>query len=329
MSRLIPALLISACIVAAQPVSYNPQQRQQEEQNLAAKLQQDPNNIPTLLQMGMMKLQDCSGLHDDARSAMLDEAQSFYDRVVAIDPQNTAALYSLGVIGWSRVFPELRAARAKLSMDQQTPGPLPDAGIRAVLNSKYGRTLADSIADLERALAIDPQNNDSMAYMNLLYRSKADLEDTPEEARNDIAIADQWVEKTLATVRAKHDAGLPLNSQFVQAPPPPPPPPSPPGSPNGSTRLRVGGNVQAANLVQHVDPTYPPLALQARIQGTVRFNAIIAKDGTMANLTVLSGHPMLIQAALEAVRQWLYKPTLVNGEPAEVITTIEVNFTLP
>ena len=61
----------------------------------------------------------------------------------------------------------------------------------------------------------------------------------------------------------------------------------------------------------------------------MRFNAIIAKDGTMANLTVLSGHPMLIQAALEAVRQWLYKPTLVNGEPAEVITTIEVNFTLP
>ena len=180
MSRLIPALLISARIVAAQPVSYNPQQRQQEEQNLAAKLQQDPNNIPTLLQMGMMKLQDCSGLHDDARTAMLDEAQSFYDRVVAIDPQNTAALYSLGVIGWSRVFPELRAARAKLSMDQQTPGPLPDAGIRAVLNSKYGRTLADSIALdlLERALAIDPQNNDAMAYLNLLFRSKADLERT-------------------------------------------------------------------------------------------------------------------------------------------------------
>ena len=68
-------------------------------------------------------------------------------------------------------------------------------------------------------------------------------------------------------------------------------------------------------------PIYPPLAKQARIQGVVRLNAIIGKDGTIQNLTVASGHPLLVPAALEAVKQWVYKPTLLNGEPVEVVTS--------
>jgi TonB family protein len=94
------------------------------------------------------------------------------------------------------------------------------------------------------------------------------------------------------------------------------------------TAIRVGGNVEAQNILTKVNPVYPPLAKQARIQGTVRFNAIIGADGTVQNLQVVSGHPMLVQAALEAVKQWVYKPTLLNGNPVEVITTIDVNFTL-
>ena len=92
--------------------------------------------------------------------------------------------------------------------------------------------------------------------------------------------------------------------------------------------IRVGGNVQSANLIDQVKPVYPPLAKQARIQGTVKFNVVIAQDGTLKSLQVISGHPMLVQAALEAVRQWRYKPTLLNGSPVDVITTIDVNFTL-
>ncbi len=84
----------------------------------------------------------------------------------------------------------------------------------------------------------------------------------------------------------------------------------------------------AANLIRQIGPIYPPMAKQARIQGTVKFNAVIAKDGTVQNLTLQSGHPMLVQAALEAVKQWLYKPTMLNGDPVEVITTIDVAFTL-
>jgi periplasmic protein TonB len=103
------------------------------------------------------------------------------------------------------------------------------------------------------------------------------------------------------------------------APPPPKVTPS---------RIRQGGNVTAAKLVNQVKPNYPPLARQTRISGTVRLHAIIGKDGTVQSLQLESGHPLLVQAALDAVRQWRYQPTLLNGEPVEVDTTIDVVFSL-
>ena len=90
----------------------------------------------------------------------------------------------------------------------------------------------------------------------------------------------------------------------------------------------MGGNVQAAKLIRQPKPIYPPLAKQARISGHVMLNAIIGKDGTIQNLTVASGHPLLVQNAMEAVKQWVYQPTLLNGEAVEVVTQIDVNFTL-
>ncbi|MGH7969986.1 MAG: energy transducer TonB, partial [Limisphaerales bacterium] len=109
----------------------------------------------------------------------------------------------------------------------------------------------------------------------------------------------------------------------VAAGPPPPPPP-----PKAPQRIRVGGQVENAKLIFHPNPEYPPLAKMARIQGTVRLEAIIAKDGTIQDLKVLSGHPLLVRSALDAVKQWRYQPTLLNGEPVEVVTEIDVNFTL-
>jgi len=111
----------------------------------------------------------------------------------------------------------------------------------------------------------------------------------------------------------------------VTAGPPPPPPPPKPKTPK---RIRVGGQVEAAKLIYKPTPQYPPLAKMARIQGTVRLEAVISKDGTIQDLKVLSGHPLLVKAALDAVKQWRYQPTLLNGEPVEVVTEIDVNFTL-
>jgi periplasmic protein TonB len=118
-----------------------------------------------------------------------------------------------------------------------------------------------------------------------------------------------------------------IGSVPTAAPPPPPPPPSAP-KPVTPQRIRVGGNVQQAKLIRQPKPIYPPLAKQARISGVVRLNAIIGKDGTIQNLTVASGHPLLVPAAMEAVKQWVYQPTLLNGEAVEVVTQIDVNFTL-
>jgi protein TonB len=106
------------------------------------------------------------------------------------------------------------------------------------------------------------------------------------------------------------------------------PPPPPKEKPKTPSQIRVGGNVQAAKLIRQPKPPYPPLAKQARIQGIVRFNAIIGKDGTIQNLQLISGHPLLVPSATEAVKQWAYQPTLLNGEPVEVVTQIDVNFTL-
>lgn len=106
------------------------------------------------------------------------------------------------------------------------------------------------------------------------------------------------------------------------------PPPVPMPKPKPQVRTRVGGDVQAAKLVFAPKPEYPPLTRMTRIQGEVCLEAVISADGRIQNLQVSSGHPLLIKAALEAVAQWRYQPTLLNGEPVEVQTEIEVKFIL-
>jgi protein TonB len=93
-------------------------------------------------------------------------------------------------------------------------------------------------------------------------------------------------------------------------------------------KARVSGGVMQGNLINRVNPQYPAIARQARISGQVILQAVISKSGAIENLKVVSGHPMLINSAMDAVRQWRYKPYLLNGEPVEVETTVTVNFTM-
>ena len=93
-------------------------------------------------------------------------------------------------------------------------------------------------------------------------------------------------------------------------------------------RVRVSQGVTKGMLISRLEPTYPPLARQARIQGVVVLTAIISKDGNIQNLQLLSGHPMLAPAAIDAVKQWRYKPFLLAGQPVEVETTVTVTFHL-
>jgi len=91
--------------------------------------------------------------------------------------------------------------------------------------------------------------------------------------------------------------------------------------------LRVS-HMNEGNLIRKVQPAYPPLARSARIQGVVELQAVISKQGAIENLKVLTGHPMLVSAAVEAVKQWRYQPYILNNEPVEVETQITVNFSL-
>jgi len=93
-------------------------------------------------------------------------------------------------------------------------------------------------------------------------------------------------------------------------------------------KIKVSQGVAAGNLIHEVKPSYPPIAKAARVQGQVVLQATISKGGQIENLRVVNGHPMLVQAALDAVKQWRYKPYMLNGEPVEVETQITVNFTL-
>jgi protein TonB len=105
-------------------------------------------------------------------------------------------------------------------------------------------------------------------------------------------------------------------------------PPAQKAAPAAPSRISVSTGVQAARLIHQVQPVYPALAKQARIQGTVRLTAVIGTDGRIQSLQAESGHPLLIPAAVDAVRQWRYQPTLLNEKPVEVITLIQVIFKL-
>jgi TonB family protein len=99
-----------------------------------------------------------------------------------------------------------------------------------------------------------------------------------------------------------------------------------PQAANTPSRIKVGGNVQAANLIRKTQPQYPEEAQKGGITGEVRLSAIIGRDGMIQNLQLISGHPLLVEAAIQAVETWLYKPTLLNGAPVEVVTTITISF---
>ena len=124
--------------------------------------------------------------------------------------------------------------------------------------------------------------------------------------------------------------GMPESLAIANVSPPPVAAPSQatPAAPQNTIPVRVPSTLQAGNPIKRVAPQYPATARAANVHGLVRFNAIIGKDGTIRDLKVISGNPILTPAAAEAVRQWVYRPALLNGQPQEVTTQIDINFTL-
>jgi TonB family protein len=182
----------------------------------------------------------------------------------------------------------------------------------------------EGLSNLDSALALNPRYEDAMTYKNLLLREKARLAFDPQEKTRLTRQADEWFNRALETRKSNALTGA-ANGRVTGAIPPPPPPPEPPTSSPG---MRIGGNVAANYLIRQVPPIYPQAARDSRIQGVVVLEARVNKDGLVDNLKLISGHPLLVQAAIDAVRQWTYKPVLLNGQAVDFVTTVTVNFTL-
>jgi TonB family protein len=275
-------------------------------------LELDADNKVALASMASLKFNEATSMRPHEKLLMLDQSLEWYKRLAAVDPNNKEAYYSMGVIAWSKWYPALIEARKEAGLKPADPGPLPDGPRKQELKAQYSSILEDGLANLNRALEIYPGYSDAMAYLNLLIRERADLKDTKEEYLADVKTADAWVGKALEAKKSQSEPAM-------ASPPLPRPPP---------TRVRVGGNVQAANLIRKVTPVYPPEALRARVSGQVRFTVIVATDGTIQDIQLVSGDPLLVDAARDAVRQWRYKPTTLDGRPVEVITLVDVNFSL-
>ena len=114
-----------------------------------------------------------------------DDAQQWYEKLAASDPTNADAWYSMGFIAWSKWYPAYATARASLGMRPEEAGPIKDGGVRADLQGRYGAVLESGLRAFEKALEINPQYDDAMAYMNLLIRERADLRETAEEYKRD------------------------------------------------------------------------------------------------------------------------------------------------
>ena len=298
-------------------------------------LARNPGNKTALASLASLAYQEAQGSSDpNAKLAKLDLAAERYQKLASVDPQNKEAYYSLGVIDWQRWFPAFQTARASLSMRPEDPGPLTDYNVRQDLLLRFGPVIEEGMQNLQKALDIDPKYDDAMAYMNLLIRERADLSDTSAEYQAEVAVADEWVQKALDTKREKAAAAAATHPDTIVALGGVPQPNIARGNAQSNIasatpqRIRLGGNVQAKGLLTKVIPVYPPEAKAARIQGTVRFTAIISPKGRVVHLQLVSGDSSLAEAARDAVMQWTYKPTLLNGEPVEVVTQIDVNFTL-
>jgi tetratricopeptide (TPR) repeat protein len=159
-------------------------------------LDADPNNL--------LATQSLASLYYNTKD--FPNAAEWNRRVLALDANNAAAWYTLGVLPWAEFFPADRAARAQVQMRPEDPPPLRDPVARAELKAKYWQPLTDGIAAEKQALAIDPQYSNAMAYLNLLIRYRADLDDTDEQARADVNEADAWVQKALAAQKRKASA---------------------------------------------------------------------------------------------------------------------------
>jgi tetratricopeptide (TPR) repeat protein len=287
----------------------------QAETELRRALELDPRSVPAVVMLGKLA-------SDRER---WEEAREWFRKALALQPDNADIWCTLGWV----------ATRQWLRQGRPPRQPMVD----------------EAVADFEKSVALDPAQDAAMEYLGILLGE-----------RGEQAAAGRWREKAADARSEKLQAAIAgvagrtpdpdgpdsLLQQWASclalAPPPPPPPPPPPrgmrsaasGTPGSAAvvswepagaasaaPLRVAPAVQAQKLITKVEPEY---AAGEPLEDPLRFVVVIGADGRMVRETLVSGNPWLVPSALEALRQWVYQPTLVNGKPAAVVTEVRVEF---
>lgn len=174
------------------------------EENFRKVLEADAKNttaIESIASLYYMQAQGSQKLED--KLSRLDTAAEWYKKLTEVEPTRKEAWYSLGVIAWAKWYPAWMEARNNAGMKPEDPGPLKDKKTRDALSEKYAAMIDDGIKGLEKALEIDKEYDDAMAYMNLLIRERADLAASSDAYNKDIETANGWIEKALETRKIK------------------------------------------------------------------------------------------------------------------------------
>ena len=166
-------------------------------------LQKDGNNEVALASMASLAFNEADPLPLDQKVVKLNEAAEWYTKLVTANPKDRDGYYSLGAIAQKKFYPALMTARVNGSMKPDEPGPLKDKKAKVELSAKYMASIDDGIKNLQKALDIDKESDDAMAYMNLLIRERADLADDKESYKKQVEEADSWLQKALDTKKAK------------------------------------------------------------------------------------------------------------------------------
>jgi TonB family protein len=233
-------------------------------------------------------------------SSRFDEAKGLLEKAVSADPNSFPVHYDFARIITSQCVPSLMQANLDAGAASGKSGDLPYGPLRRNLRSKIGGLLEEGIGHAQRAMEIDPNSSAAMREMSMLLVIRANIDETPEASETDRRAARDWAQKAGQVAGPQGNAGI----------------------------VRIGSRVAEANLIGRVDPAYPASARAIRLQGTVEFTVTIDEQGHVADMKLVMGHPLLVNAAKEAVAQWIYKPTLLNGQPVKVMTTVDVPFRL-
>ncbi|MEX2264046.1 MAG: energy transducer TonB [Bryobacteraceae bacterium] len=242
-----------------------------------------------------------------------DQAEELLKRALAVAPNeraiaaNLGFLYALEILGldsFRGIAAPSESPAARAALAQRARGALEVASNAAVLAAA-----ATAIPNLAmRATMGRPVDPELFQLSSRLMTRAREMEPADDAFRGPMPLIEYFQEATNGRQEAS--------------------PPEAVAAPSDPSRVRIGAEVLKAKLIRQTQPVYPELARQARLQGNVRLEAVIGRDGSIASLTPLSGHPLLLPAALEAVKQWSYQPTFLNGNPVEVVTEIVVPFSL-